>query len=240
MTTIYNSDTTHLALHRVSCDFPFDQYINWAKNRPPDMVRVHQIKEYMLHNNISLSPGIVSCWTTPSGQTPFQIYDGIHRFLAVKALIEADPTRVIHVLIQVLIARKEQEVIDDFVNINKSVCIPSIYIEDTSVLKKTVCQNIAEALCKRFPNFVSPSRKPYVYNFNRDILIEWISTWKIDFSKSGIQHLAFDELLKLNEEAKNYVIRMSIPHPKKCDYHNFFLFYLGLLEIQQRIEQVLK
>jgi len=238
MTTVFDFETTHLTLHKIDSTFPFDQYINWSKNRPPDMVRVHQIKEYLINNNLSLAPGIVSCWTFKTA--PFQIYDGIHRFLAVKALVEADPTRVIHVLIQVLITRKEQEVIDDFVNINKSVCIPSIYIEDTSILKKTVCQDIAEALCKRFPNFVSPSRKPYVYNFNRDVLIEWISAWKIDFSKSGIQHLAFQELLKLNEEAKTYVVQMSIPHPKKCDYYNFFLFYLGLLKIQQRIEQVLQ
>jgi hypothetical protein len=238
MTTIFDSETIHLALHAVDSEFPFDQYINWSKNRPPDMVRVYQIKEYLLNNNLSLAPGIVSCWTTKT--TPFQIYDGIHRFLAVKALVEADPTKVIHVLIQILVARKEQEVIDDFVNLNKSVCIPSIYIEDTSVLKKTVCQDIAEALCKRYPSFISPSRKPYAYNFNRDILIEWISTWNIDFSKAGIQHLAVQELLKLNGEAKTYVERMNIPHPNKCKYHNFFLFYLEKTDIKRKIEQVLK
>lgn len=221
-----------------SSDIDFNQFSNWAKNRPPDQVRIQQIKQHFLNNNTRLIPGIISAWDKDDGI--FYIYDGIHRFLALKEILEQNPDQDFFLLIQFKTAKREQEIIDDFINLNKSVSVPTIYIEDTDALKKTVCQNIAEELCKRFPAFVSPSRKPYVYNFNRDNLIEFISSWQINFSKPGVQHIAFQELLKLNQEAKAYVTEMLIPHPKKCKYHDFYLFYLDSTKIQRRMETVLR
>jgi hypothetical protein len=233
---VFRRDDLDLMLYH-SSDINFDAFSNWTKNRPPDQVRIQQIKEHFLNNNTLLVPGIISVWNKFGD---FYIYDGIHRFLAVKEIVEQNPEREFFMLIQLKLTKREQDIIDDFINLNKSVSVPSIYIEDTDILKKTVCQNIAEELCKRYPAFVSPSRKPFIYNFNRDNLIEFISTWQINFSKPGVQHLAFQELLKLNTEAKTYVEKMGIAHPKKCKYHDFFLFYLDPVTIQRRMEEILR
>lgn len=233
---VFRRDDLDLMLYH-SSDINFEAFSNWTKNRPPDQVRIQQIKEHFLNNNTLLVPGIISVWNKFGD---FYIYDGIHRFLAVKEIVEQNPEREFFMLIQLKLTKREQDIIDDFINLNKSVSVPSIYVEDTDILKKTVCQNIAEELCKRYPTFVSPSRKPFIYNFNRDNLIEFISTWQINFSKPGVQQLAFQELLKLNIEAKTYVEKMGISHPKKCKYHDFFLFYLDPVTIQRRMEEILR
>jgi hypothetical protein len=234
---VYRDDELDLQFYH-SSDIDFSQFSNWSKNRPPDQVRIQQIKQHFLNNNTRLIPGIISAWDKEDGT--FYIYDGIHRFLALKEILEQNPDQEFFILIQFKLTKREQEIIDDFINLNKSVSVPTIYIEDTDILKKTVCQNIAEELCKRFPTFVSPSRKPYIYNFNRDNLIEFISNWQINFSKPGVQQIAFQELLKLNQEAKVYVNEMNIAHPKKCKYHDFYLFYLDPVKIQRRMETVLR
>lgn len=247
---IYKDNSVELRLvninenQSVNTNHFFDQYVNWGKNRPPDMVRVQQIKEFILNNNIQLVPGVIYAWRrTENIPNKYYVYDGIHRLMAVKELIQNGDIlkeQPLFVLIQIKTATREQEIIDDFINLNKSVSVPSIYLEDTDILKKTVCQNIAEELCKRYPTFVSPSRKPFIYNFNRDVLIEFVSTWNINFSKPGIQHLAIQELLKLNQSAKEYVYKMGITHPKKCKYHDFFLFFMEASEIKRRMEEILR
>jgi hypothetical protein len=209
-------------------------FANWTKNRPPDMVRVRQIVEYYKLNNTKLVPGIVYTWRHPEKRKSI-VYDGIHRLLAAFQV-----EHPMDVLIQIKNTNKEQEIIDDFININKSVSVPSIYLEDTDTLKKTVCLTVAEEICKRYPNFVSPSRKPYVYNFNRDNLIEFVSSWSINFARPNVQHLILEELVKLNREAKAYVHKMNIPHPKKCSFHEFFLFFLEKDRIRSRMEDVLR
>lgn len=236
-TIIFKDDSVELVFHD-SSELDFKKFVNWSKNRPVDPVRVQQIKEYYVNNAISLIPGIVSCWIG-SENNVYAIYDGMHRFSALKEIV-SNGQKNLKILILYKKTRKEQEIIDDFINLNKGICVPSIYLEDTDILKKTVCQNIAETLCKKYPTFVSPSRKPFMYNFNRDNLVEFISTWNINFSKSGIQDLIIHELLQLNQEAKAYVQKMGIEYPKKCKFHDFFLFYLDKMEIKRRMENLLQ
>lgn len=162
------------------------------------------------------------------------VYDGIHRLLAATMV-----DRSMTVFMQIRKTEREQERIDDFLNINKGVSVPSIYLEETNALKKLVCQNVANGMCTRYPNFVSPSRKPYIYNFNRDNVVEFISTCDIDFTKTGIDTQILNELVGLNHVAKEFVQRNNNTHPKKCDFHNFYLWYLDKSFIKQQIESVL-
>jgi hypothetical protein len=176
-------------------------------------------------------PGIIYAWEK-NGR--YIVYDGIHRLLAA-FLYDNN----MEALIQLRRTDKEQDIIDEFLNINKSISVPSIYLEETDVLKKLVCQNVANEMCKRFPTFVSPSRKPYTYNFNRDNLVEFISTLDVDFTKSGIDNQVINELMGLNYVAKDFVKRNNISCPKKCDFHKFYLWYLDKAVIKQRIENSL-
>lgn len=129
MEVLYNTDFMTVNLYTIDVSFSFDEYVNWNKNRPVDKVRVHQIKEYLLNNEVDFAPGVISCWKKPHS-SKFKIYDGIHRFFAIKELIEEDSPRFCYVLIKVLKSTREQDVINDFINLNKSICIPSIYIDE--------------------------------------------------------------------------------------------------------------
>lgn len=106
-------------------------------------------------------------------------------------------------------------------------------------MKKTVCEEIVSKLCTEFLSFVSASARPLHTNFNRDILIDWVATWSIDFSKSDITDLVFSELLKLNDVARMYVVENNITCPKKCMDKCFYLFYLKKHVIQHHIEKEL-
>lgn len=230
--TIYQNDNVFLIKYFINKDHHF-LFKNWEKNRPPDDIRIVQIAEYFSSTNIGIVPGVIYAWQQPGENTLF-IYDGIHRIMAAQKT-----GKELVCLIQIMMTSNEQDVIDDFLNINKSISVPSIYLEETNVLKKLVCQNVADEMCRKYPTFVSPSRKPYVYNFNRDNLVEFISTLQIDFTKQGIDKRILNELIGMNYIAKDYVMRNKITHPRKCVFHNFYLFYLQKSVIKDRLEQIL-
>lgn len=209
------------------------KFINWDKNRPPDRIRIEQIKEYFKQNNLNIVPGIVSIWNKDN---KWIVYDGIHRLMS--ALENENPE--MKIIVRIIDTEKEKEIIDDFLNINKSISVPSIYLEDGNELKRLICQNVANDLCAKYPTFVSPSRKPFTYNFNRDNLIEFISDLNLDFDKIGIDKLILNELNGLNYMAKDFVNRNKINHPKKCQFHDFYLWYLDKSIIKQKIENALK
>jgi patatin-like phospholipase/acyl hydrolase len=133
----------------------------------------------------------------------------------------------------------ENEIIDEFINLNKSISIPSIYLEDNN-RKKNMCESIVNKLILKYPNFVSPSRKHFLYNFNRDLLIEYFSTFNMDYTMADIDCKIFNILMTLNNQAKHNVITGKIIHPKKCDQYNFYLFYLEKHYIKSEIENSIK
>jgi hypothetical protein len=214
-------------------DLSKDTFVNWSKNRPPDKVRIQAISQYYSTNNIQLVPGIIYAWKHPE-RDYIEIYDGIHRLLA-----SYEQTYPMTCIMSIYTTIDEQNIIDDFLNINKSVSVPSIYLDDTNVFKKLICENVAHLFCKSYPQFVSSSRRPCIYNFNRDNFIEYISTFNIDFCKPNIDKQIFNELVGLNHQAHEFIKRNNINCPKKCHTYKFFLFYLDKNFIKTHIEQTI-
>lgn len=206
--------------------------LNWSKNRPPDVSRINEISKYYIKNNIKLVPGIVYIWEYNDN---YIIYDGIHRFLA-----SLENNISMNYIVSITKTENEQKIIDEFININKSICVPSIYLENSDCIKKMICQNITENLCKKYPKFVSPSRNPFTYNFNRDNIIEFISTLDIDFNNPDIEKIVMNELKLVNLQAKDFVINKGIKTPRKCEFYNFYLFYLDKPIIKLKIENGVK
>lgn len=206
---------------------------NWKKNRPADKFRVDEIYEYYLKNKITLLPGILYVWLY---KDQYHIYDGIHRYEALKRL----NNNAMNILLYINLSKNEKSIIEDFTNINKSVPLPLLYTDNTEKSKIYICQNIAERLCKNYPKFVSASRNPHTYNFNRDQIIDFISTFNIDFSIKDIDYIIYKILIKLNNVAKDKIVENNIAHPIKCKTYNFYLFYLDKLYIKQEIEKTLK
>lgn len=205
---------------------------NWKKNRPADKFRIDEISEYYLKNNIKLLPGILYVWLN---KDKYFIYDGIHRYEALKKLNKDD----INILLYINLSNDEDSIIEDFININKSIPLPSLYTEKTEITKIQICQNVAEHLCKKYPHFVSTSRKPHTYNFNRDQIIDFISTFNINFKIKNLDYIIYQILIKLNDHAKNKILENKIIHPLKCKKYNFYLFYLDKIYIKSEVENAL-
>lgn len=201
---------------------------NWNKNRPVCNVRVKEIIEYYKNSNLELVPGIIYTWLN---NDIYYIYDGLHRFTALKEL-EKD----FKILLYINFTKNENDIVSDFVNINKSIPIPSVYIENEQLIKKQICQSIADQLCRKYPKFISASRNPHVYNFNRDLLVEYISTFNINFQTKNIDKIVFKILIKLNDHAKTKIKESNIVYPNKCDKYDFYLFYLDKNYIKEQVE----
>lgn len=133
---------------------------NWEKNRPVDQIRVEQIKEHFINNEIQLVPGILYIWKISDNE--MYIYDGLHRFLAA-----SESNKSMKCIVKFFFG-KLPEVIADFENVNLSVSLPFLYLEENNHLKRKVCEKIVQRLCDKFPEFVSPSRRPQKQNFNRE------------------------------------------------------------------------
>lgn len=203
--------------------------INWSKNRPADIIRVNDITQYYKSNDITILPGIIYVWYNNQN---YYIFDGIHRYQsAINAKIN------LKAIIKIYYTTNENDIISEFIHLNKSVSIPTLYLETDNLIKKSICESIAKQLSNKYPKFVSPSRKPYSYNFNRDMLIEFISSFEINFTLLNIDTHIFNLLLLLNTQAKNNVISNNINHPKKCKKYDFYLFYLTKDYIKTYIEQ---
>lgn len=203
---------------------------NWSKNRPPDPIRVSQIAEFYRNNNTKLVPGIISIWQPSNEKENRWVYDGIHRLMA--AFEYGEPMIV---LLQFRFTDKEQDIIDDFIHLNKSISVPFVYI-DNDQIKKRVCEKIVGDLCSRYPSFVSPSKRPNRCNFNRDLLMDFFSELDLDFQKPGIDTLIQLELEKLNLKAKEHVLKNHIAFPNKCAFHNFYLFFLEKSTMKETLE----
>jgi len=206
---------------------------NWKKNRPADKFRIDEIYEYYKKNDIKLIPGILYLWLN---KDKYLIYDGIHRYEALKKLNKDD----INILLYINLSNNEDSIIEDFTNINKSIPLPSLYTENAEISKIYICQNVAEHLCKKYPKFVSTSRKPHTYNFNRDQIIDFISTFNINFKIKNLDYIIYQILIKLNNHAKNKILENKIIHPLKCKKYNFYLFYLDKSHIKSEVENALK
>ncbi len=202
--------------------------INWNKNRPFDSSRVENIKEYYDTNNITIIPGIIYGWKKTEDSKTIEIYDGIHRYLAGNSNME--------LLIQIYTTNDESLIIEDFKNINKSINVPTIYLEENNYIKRQVCENVVKHMCEKYKNHVSPSRNCQQQNFNRDNLIEFISKLQIDFTMKNLDNIIIQELHGLNYQAKDYINKNKIPVPQKSHYNNFYLFFLQDSFIKCKLE----
>lgn len=232
--TIFQDNNHTLALTNIQYILNNFKIDNWSKNRAVDLKRVKDIAKYYESNNIKIIPGTIHVWLK---NDIYYIYDGLHRFESAKLLTINNPNNEIQLLLSINYSTFEENIISEFANINKSIPIPIIYIDDDDKIKKHICQNLAETFCKNYPKFQSSARKPQTFNFNRDVLIDYFSTFDINFKNENIDIIIYDILINvLNEDAKNYIIKNKINHPKKCDNYNFFLFYLSKEYIKNKVE----
>ena len=193
---------------------------NWSKNRPPDLIRVEQIKEKYNSDNTNFIDGMIHGFI--ENNNDLIIYDGIHRLLSGK-----DIDRNIFIILKIIqIGCDENYIVNEFKKINSSVSIPFIYLQNDSELKIHIFNSIMNKMSKKFPNCQSPSRNHWKCNFNRDSFIENILQ-NIIFNHQlpNIDSIIFEIILGINEKSKKYIKENNIDVYKKCYTNNFFLMY---------------
>ena len=225
---VFKSEKITMILSNINYVKDKFKILNWNKNRPADITRVNNITKYYIDDDLEIVPGIVYIWYNAG---IYYIYDGLHRYTSA-----LNNTKNMKILIHISYTEDENDIIKEFLNLNKSISVPTIYLDNSTLIKKQVCQNISDHLCRTYPTFVSPSRKPFIYNFNRDNLVEFISTLEINFELLNIEIYIIKSLISLNEESKFNILSGNISHPKKCDKYNFYLFYLEKSYIKKKIE----
>lgn len=212
----------------------YPHILNWSKNRKPDQIRINQIKQqYSDPEKEYLIDGLVSAWYT---KDKLYIYDGIHRYEASKNIHKNK------ILIKIITTNDEAIIVNDFKNINKSISLPYIFLEDQNELKVSVCNKVSELMISHWPMNQSPSRAPWRCNYNRDIMVETIfSKLEIDFTFPRIDSIIYEALKNTNEQARFHVNETKRKDIKqKTRDTNFYLRYFDTHVIKHKMETYIK
>jgi len=206
-------------IHRV-CIMPTTEFLakgieTWSKNRPADMLRVKELKEYMKEHR--RCPGVISIAMLGDR---FVCYDGNHRRLALGPYVA-------HVVVDTMYNATEDEIMKEFVNINKSIGVPAIYIEELST--KEEIELFVTSFVKKYASLVSPSGACKKPNFNRDKLIQNI----VDLHElyEGDIKMLFNNIHELNKQYQQgkYIKKgkMTVNTHEKCTASGLWLFAEG-------------
>lgn len=181
----------------------------YSGNRPPDSIRVNDIKTHI--QNKTLIDGIIYVWFSDK---KLYIYDGLTRFTAGKLL-----NNNIDIILSVNFTKNESEITDHFLVLNKSIPLPELY-KEVKCPNKEKLEQVVDFICKKYKQCRSGSRKPQKQNFNRDNMIDLLYIVFQNVQTDIISIALFDIIEKVNEEIKNTNI---LPVPKKTLVSNFYL-----------------
>lgn len=210
----------------------------WSRNRDADPERIkemiahHQKGGYiprMIHLAELLDEGIVC-------------YDGNHR----KEVFNSCNDESIMCVVDIIFETTQKEIYKAFNNINKSVQLPAIYIEEEH--NDNHVKDEILALVKHYElmykALLSPSARCHAPHFNRDVFTDNIyNIWKSLGCVVGVGTIGA-VLDKLNEEYANG--RLCRPHSmyklsvlEKCKKNKMWLFIERTIPIEH-IEHVMK
>jgi hypothetical protein len=205
-------------------------YKNFSLNREPDTVRINEIYEYYKAENITLIPGVI-CGIIVDELITFEIYDGIHRFLAAMKRYKEDGISM-DFIVKMILTYDINDAINDFKNINKSINLPDIYLQnpqETKSSKIVIIENVMNKICKQFSGCQSSSRHPQKQNFNRDNFIEILSSIHDKaFEISGFETTLHMLINEYNDICKNHVMSYQYTgiRVQKSYKYNFWINYL--------------
>ena len=194
----------------------------WSYNRESDHERVKEMIEY--YKNGGYIPTVIHLADIHG--SGLVCYDGNHRREVFDVCMTDDDVCTVDIMFDV----SHQQVYETFININKSVQLPAVYIESNEIsMVKTQMIELVKSYEKKYKHFVSPSANCHTPNFNRDRftdnIYEIYNAYNGRLTVSEIGQL----LEKLNiEYSKGNICR---PHStykdsvlKKCAEYNLWLF----------------
>lgn len=217
-------DRTHTG-YKVLVKHMIPLWKKWSKNRDPDMERV----EEMVTSGAYIPKFIHLAELDGEGLV---CYDGNHRREVLKQMetggVAGSVAGGASCIIDVMFNATQDDVYEAFMNINKGVEVPEIYMGDMNNIKDEVI-SLVKKYESRYKSFVSVSSKCHAPHFNRDVFTENIS--KIYTYLNGQRTIQEIGLLleQLNKEYSNGNI--CKPHTsykpgaiEKCKKYGLWLF----------------
>lgn len=209
----------------------------WSRNRDADMERVHEMIEYY-HKGGYIPRMIHLAELKDEGMV---CYDGNHR----KEVFNACNDEGVVCIVDVMFDTTEKDVYKAFNNINKSVQLPAIYVEeinDDNDIKAEIVKLVKEFEIKYKP-CLSTSARCHAPHFNRDTFTDNIYSIYKAFNKVVSVQAIGSLLEKLNNEyAKGKICRPHSAYKQhvldKCKAHNLWLFIDKSIPFQH-VEQML-
>jgi len=183
--------------------------VNWHNNRPADMTRCEEIKQYIINSYEQIEGMIYLYYNNDSHK--FEIFDGLHRVTALcliagNNLILYDCRGVFanvyekELLVNIRFNCQEIEIMKVFQNINSSVPVPSAYM-NSRIDKVTTITTISNQFQIKYKSQFKTTRNPLIGNINVNNFTDLLD-YLYDNKYNTIQLLE-TKLNELNEYIKN-------------------------------------
>ena len=159
------------------------KWSRWKYNRPPDMVRVREIVEYIERgNSIDWLLYFIYSSNIRDKMASLSVYDGLHRMSAISEYIKQFekqqdircPLRDCVILISIRINPTDGEILDAFQFINRSVPVPDPYMREYHI-KIEIIEKVVEKWQNKYTRHFKPTSKANIPNINRDAFIDIVS-----------------------------------------------------------------
>lgn len=235
---------------------------NWKFNRPVDTSRIQPIYHYIQqHKKIE---GMIYLAKTQH-DNQYICYDGIHRIHGIKyyykqllqnhefeGMLGLDCNHPCFSVFVDIIPYDEYVIKDRFININKSLPVPTIYTDNDRQLNKIrICEYLFSYIQDKYPLFIKTTKRYnipninstqftelfsnilnnlpekyhiYVSEYNKTFWLETLMSFNIFMKNMKIIY----KKVKLNTNKYNenmYIqLHLSTQQYKKCSSHDMFIF----------------
>lgn len=195
----------------------------WSENRPPDQLRVKEIKEYI--SKINSVDGILYFANIPN--EGLVCYEGEHRRQALKLL-----EKNYKIFVNIVENPSVDYLRSKFISLNKCVPVTELYLNNNDNHKCTQNQlEIIEAVtnhyCRKWKTHRKTNPNPNRPNFNKEMLKQKIFNIIEDEIKNNITKEKMIYLVdKFNEELLHNIDQTKCTRPmlNKCNISGCYLF----------------
>jgi len=192
--------------------------VNWRHNRPADAIRIRDIMKHYQDTHKTWIDHVIYTWWNGD---QLHVYDGWNRYVAASSDMK--------LILSVFDTHSEDEIIDDFFILNKSVPIPDIY-DGTVNQKIELLMTVCERFDDMYGDFKKPSRNPRCPHYNRDILLQILGDLPISYDTLTPEKM-MSAIIKTNNELGKYPIKF----PAKAKEHNFYMFATKTINLAEML-----
>ena len=164
MTLLHEYSTNHKLLS-IETSKLIGKVGRWNKNRYPDTKRLPYIKDAIIRRGFMEGILYIAQFT---GTDNYVCYDGSHRFETIKNMGEKNRPKC--VIVDLMEDVTEDTIINRFKELNQSIPVPELYINDENIHKEK-CEELINKFCNEWKDHTSHSQRPHKPNFNRDSVI---------------------------------------------------------------------